>query len=384
MMQNCEVCNSSFQKSRFSDHVKSVKHLEKLSQYYCKKCNQFMPLSDKENHLNSNEHKNISREKVYCEDCDKYVDNINRHLESETHNLKSQITHTQPRSGCVFNEKTYIKYKFEHNIEQNIQQILSQNLFPRYKYQVSYQAKFSKYTNGEEQLFFKWIKSDMLYNYTPTDFHNSLMQQVDDEQLEGSGFQFEGIKVAILEVYKIRDIQASSYIPLPPKYKNNKSILNIQNTDVFCFVWSILAHLFPVDDKHKERTSNYSKHVNKLDVGDIEFPMRIKDIPKFEKLNNLNINVFELNKTVLTPIYINTNYLEPQIDLLLYENHYCLILKLDCLINPNSHMKHVCRRCLTAFSSQDILKYHIKRCIKQQSTTIAFLESFSIANGKIV
>ena len=197
------------------------------------------------------------------------------------------------------------------------------------------------------------------------------MQKLDDEQLEGSGFVLNGIVNVIMEVYKVNDIQASSWVELPEKYKNNKSIINIKNDDQYCFLWCILAHLFPVED-HKNRTSSYSMNLNKLISNGLEFPMKIKDIPKFENLNNLNVNVFELTKTVLTPIHINTNYDQPQIDLLLYQNHYCLITKLHCLLNKDSHMKWVCRRCLTAFSSQPVLFDHIERCIKQQPTNITF------------
>ena len=35
-------------------------------------------------------------------------------------------------------------------------------------------------------------------------------------------------------------------------------------------------------------------------------------------------------------------------------------------------MKWVCRRCLTAFSSEDILNHYIDRCQKQQPTNITF------------
>ena len=56
-MENCSICNSDYKKAFKSDHLKSVKHSEKLNQYYCKKCNKFMPLSDKSNHLNSDQHK---------------------------------------------------------------------------------------------------------------------------------------------------------------------------------------------------------------------------------------------------------------------------------------------------------------------------------------
>ena len=50
----------------------------------------------------------------------------------------------------------------------------------------------------------------------------------------------------------------------------------------------------------------------------------MKDIPKFERFNTLNKSVFELDK-VLLKIYINSNYSEPQVDILLYENYYYLI-----------------------------------------------------------
>ena len=143
------------------------------------------------------------------------------------------------------------------------------------------------------------------------------MQKLDDEQLEVSGFVFQEIEEVTLETYEVIDIQASSYFELPPKYNNNQSIINIKNKDQFCFLWSILANLYPVED-NKNKTSTYSMHFNKLKRKDLDFPMKVDDIPKFENLNNLNIgghgvNVFELTGTVLTPIHINKNYFQPQI-----------------------------------------------------------------------
>ena len=394
-MENCSICNSDYKKAYKSDHLKSIKHLQKLNQYYCKKCNTFMPLSDKSNHLNSDEHKNKTKQQreatqIWCEDCGEYISN-SRHFQSEIHTLRSQNNTTKNASAIAFgntlhdsgtnieiivNEKTYIKLRVNptNHLEEQINDLLKTSFFPRYKFQLSYLAKFSKIVNGEENVFHKWVKSDFNYNHTQITFgtqHNTLMQKLDDEQLEGSGFVLNGIVNVILEIYKVNDIQASSWVELPPKYKNSQSIINIKNDDQYCFLWCILAHLFPVED-HKNRTSSYSMNLNKLISNGLEFPMKIKDIPKFENLNNLNVNVFELTKTVLTPIHINTNYDQPQIDLILYQNHYCLITKLHCLLNKDSHMKWVCRRCLTAFSSQPVLLDHIDRCQKQQPTNITF------------
>ena len=192
------------------------------------------------------------------------------------------------------NEKTYIKLRVNpndtQNLEHHINELLDKNYFPRYKYQLSYLAKFSKIVLGqsfaEEVVFHKWVKSDFNYNHTQDSiraaFHNTLMQKLDDEQLEGSGFVLNGIVNVILEIYKVNDIQASSRVELPEKYKNNKSIINTKNDDQFCFLGCILAHLCPVED-NKSGTSNYSMHFNKLNLEGLEFLMKVKDIPKFDK-----------------------------------------------------------------------------------------------------
>ena len=127
------------------------------------------------------------------------------------------------------NERTYIKLKInpDENLEHNINELLSKSYFPRCKYQLSYLGKFIKHINGEQEILKRWIKSDLIYNNSPQqEIHNKLMQKIDDEQLEGSGFQ--EIEEVILEIYKVNDIKASWWVELPQKYKNNKSNKNIK------------------------------------------------------------------------------------------------------------------------------------------------------------
>ena len=133
----------------------------------------------------------------------------------------------------IVNEKTYTKLKINptENLEHHINELLNKNYFPQDKYQLRYSAKFSKKVNGEENVFHKWVKSDFNYNHTNHTIHNTIMQNLDDEQLEGSGFVLNSIVNVILELYKANDIQASSYIELKEKYKNNKSIINIKSDD---------------------------------------------------------------------------------------------------------------------------------------------------------
>ena len=173
-------------------------------------------------------------------------------------------------------------------------------------------------------------------------------------------------------MFKYHDIRASSFCKLQKSFCNSKSIVNIQNNDNYCFLWSILAHKYKVDN-HRERVSHYENHFHELNQGDIQFPIKIKDIPPFERLNNLNINVFELsaNDKTLSPKYVNKNYYDEQIDLLLYENHYCLITNLHNFCRNNEHYTHLCRRCLNTYGDQTKLEEHMLRFIEQKVCNIS-------------
>ena len=68
-------------------------------------------------------------------------------------------------SRLVFNNKSYIKYKLYPNFlqdhEQQTKDRLSQKMVPKFKLQVSYLARFTKY-NIEKEVFNRWMNSDVL------------------------------------------------------------------------------------------------------------------------------------------------------------------------------------------------------------------------------
>ena len=144
------------------------------------------------------------------------------------------------------NEKSYIKLKVNpfgvssQNLEHHINELLNRNYSPRYKYQLSYLAKFSKIVNAEKVVFHNWVKSDFNYNHaqfgTQDSIHNLLLQKLDDEQLELSGFALNGIVNVILEIYQVNDNQASSWVELTEKYRKNESNLNIKYNNQFRFL----------------------------------------------------------------------------------------------------------------------------------------------------
>ncbi len=78
---------------------------------------------------------------------------------------------------------------------------------------------------------------------------------------------------------------------IPSKVRNTKAVINIKNSDDKCFMWSVLAALHP-QEKDPQRVSKYAAYQNELNFNGIEFPVALKDVPKFERQNEISVNVY--------------------------------------------------------------------------------------------
>ena len=109
----------------------------------------------------------------------------------------------------------------------------------------------------------------------------------------------------------------------------------------------------------------------------LDFLFKTSDVTKFENMNDLAINIFELQfyqegitwKHKLIPIAVSEKNSETVIDLVIYKNHYALIKKLHVFLG-NHNSKFVCRRCLACFKNRNVLEKHIERCRQQDITAI--------------
>ena len=98
---------------------------------------------------------------------------------------------------------------------------------------------------------------------------------------------------------------------------------------------------------------------------------------RFEKLDNLSINIYELNfyqdgdkwKHNLIPNEIRKNQSDRVVNLLIYKNHYALIEKLHVFLGDHNE-SFVCRRCLNSYTNENMLKIHKPKCENNDITTI--------------
>ena len=126
-----------------------------------------------------------------------------------------------------------------------------------------------------------------------------LLYGVSNFQKKGSGWYFISVKKLEIHTSKFIPTKGSLYLPLPDFISRKKAIINIQNKDDKCFMWSILRYLHPRGiNQHPKRLTDLKQYENDLNFKNITFPVKLTDISKFEKQNPpiLQITVYKLNK----------------------------------------------------------------------------------------
>ncbi|XP_025155226.1 uncharacterized protein LOC112588726 [Harpegnathos saltator] len=138
------------------------------------------------------------------------------------------------------------------------------------------------------------------------------------------------------------------------------AVINVQFMDNACFAWAVIVALCPAD-KNADRQSSYPYYISVLNMQDIEFPMRINQIKKFERLNDISINIHSAEKRYDDATEKEGNVVVP-IRFMEYtrDDNFARIKNLSRLVSSQlskkSHKKHICDRFLHYFSSSEKLE----------------------------
>ena len=165
----------------------------------------------------------------------------------------------------------------------------------------------------------------------------------------------------------------------------------MENKDNKCFLWSILRYLHPIE-KHETRLTDIRKYENDLNFKGIDFPVKRKDIPKFENQNPAlpGINVFSVNdNNKIYPLRLSQKDCQKSIDLFLFskdeKHHYCLINNFSRLtrsqITSDTKSKvHICKICLTHFTKLNLFEKHVTYCSQNETVAVKMPTKNTILN----
>ena len=251
------------------------------------------------------------------------------------------------------------------------------------KYHTSFSARFciineEDQRNEEIELY---INLNINHNLTESDFDNidvrfQLEHQIQIQVKKESGWIFDKINSMKLSFCKTGELNGTSYVKSPLR---SNAILNIENNDKYCFIWSILAYLHPCENSHPSRVKNFLQFFNELNFQRFDFTNGFKcsDVHRFNEMNNLSVNKYELNfyqdgdkwKNNLIPIEFSKNESDNVIDLLIYKNHYALLKKLRVFLgNHNEGFGYRC--CLNSYTNEKALLNHKEKCGDDNICTI--------------
>ena len=172
------------------------------------------------------------------------------------------------------------------------------------------------------------------------------------------------------------------YIPLPKVLQNKKAIVTIKNNDDRCFDYCLVASKIYDDIKGKDKNDSrhYKKNIDKIKTPDgITYPITTNDIPLYEELNDIQINVFSLDgytddiedvRTCINEIYKSNKHRKEVVNMLLIregdKSHYTYISNLSRLFNSQTchHSKFHCPHCIVkCYNSIELLNKHVEKCL---------------------
>ena len=167
-----------------------------------------------------------------------------------------------------------------------------------------------------------------------TSLLNNMFSKILEEESEyiakGSGWSLVSIDGLQLRINDVNPLRGSSYIDLPTYIKNKKAVINVQNNDNKCFMYAILTKFDNRMNKSKFSKKNFKNLEKKsgLNFKCINFPTPINQIKKFERINNVSINVYSLNdKNIIFLLYISNVVCKNHFDLFFFnrdgKSHYC-------------------------------------------------------------
>ena len=271
----------------------------------------------------------------------------------------------------IMNKNRNIKVKLEFNV-------LMERMTPDPD-GIKYPPKKFKFHSKGQKIITESTDTVEIYY----DMVSEILEEIQKvEQAEGSGHVFLQVENLTLKTTIWEPIKGSSYIKLPPELKNKKAIVNIQNEDNKCLLWSVLRGLNPKDN-HPERIDDLKSKENTLNMEGIEYPVNTKgDIKRFEKQNpDISISILGYSKDErIYPLRISKkeNKRKHNIVLLLIKDgdnsHYCLVKNLSALlssqVNKRKSKLYFCLNCLNGFDTMEKLEKHKEYCDEEESIKI--------------
>lgn len=189
------------------------------------------------------------------------------------------------------------------------------------------------------------------------------LADLEEFQERNSGWALRRIFDITVNLNKFNPMRAGCWTEIPESIRAKGAIINVKSHDNACFAWAVNAGLYsPAHSAH--RCSSYPHYSTRLNFDGIEFPVSLKQIAKFERQNDISINVFTVrekkergDEREIVPLMVTGNKKNVHVNLLYvpdlrsnanHDGHFTLIKNLSRLVgsqlSKHKAAKYICDR----------------------------------------
>ena len=265
---------------------------------------------------------------------------------------------------------------FLKNLKPKLLEIFQSH--PGFKIQITLVCKMvssniSQGTEISDIAFFSSLAEEV---FEGTDLERLIQSMIDRLLEHMMNFQRGRSNWRFQEVIRVEirtdEVRVGKYIPLPAFLAGKKAIINMRNeNDEECFKWCIGRSQNPVTKNAERITYLLRRQCTEFDWSNISFPVSWKDIDRFERNNDISVNVLGLvGKDIVT---LRKTKEKKDRHVILFKlqtsktSHFALVKNLNRLWfgidSKHRSQRHVCDDCLNSFASEKSFQQHQEFCV---------------------
>ncbi|XP_070167769.1 uncharacterized protein [Polyergus mexicanus] len=190
---------------------------------------------------------------------------------------------------------------------------------------------------------------------------DATLTSLEEFQERDSGWALSRIFNLTVNVNRYNPMHAGCRVKLPREIALKKAVINVQSNDNACFAWAVVAALYPAE-KNVGRESSYPHYTTVLNLKGVKFPMSLNKITRFERINDISINVYTVrdkkegkNGCRVVPLRLTDDKKNRHVNLLYFDDmtrrddatHFAWIKNLSRLVGSQlsgRHKSHICDR----------------------------------------
>ena len=196
-----------------------------------------------------------------------------------------------------------------------------------------------------------------------------MLENMRNFQKGRSNWQF--LRVERVEIH-LDEMTVGKFIPLPDWLDAKKALTNMKNeNDDECFKYCLGRWKNPVEKNPQRITSLLKKQCEEFNWEGISFPISWRGIDRFERQNDISVNVLGLDGKEIVTLRKTREKKENHVILFKLKNreneHFALVNNLNRLWfgqdSKNKNQRQVCDGCLNSFNSKETLEVHQEFCV---------------------